>query len=58
MDNDLIQTNNLLFEDGDINNPFTVKENHTYNDFHTSEFYLETMKKKNINQETDLLVPI
>ena len=57
-DNDLIQFKNLLFEDGDINNPFTIKENHTYNDFHTSEFYLETMKKKNINQETDLLVPI
>ena len=35
-----------------------MKENNTYSDFHTSEFYLESMKQKSINQETDLLVPI
>ena len=58
MDNDLIQTKNLLFEDRDINNPFTVKENDTYSNFHTYEFYLELMKQKSINQETDLLIPI
>ena len=53
-----MQTTNLLFEDGDINNPFTVKENDTYSDFHTSEFYLQKTNQKKINQETYLLVPI
>ena len=58
MDKDLMQTTNVLFEDSDINNPFIVKENDTYSDFHTSEFYLQIMKQKNINQENDFLVPI
>ena len=57
-DKDLMQTTNLVFEDGNISNPFYTKKSEIYSDFHTSEFYLETMKQKEINQETDLLVPI
>lgn len=53
-----MQTINLLFEYGNINNPFTINESDCYIDIHTSQFYLETMKQKHINQETDLLVLI
>ena len=57
-DNNLMQSNNLVFEDGNIDNPFYMKESEYYSDFHTSEFYKETMKMKEINPDTDLLVPI
>ena len=53
-----MQTINFLFEDGGINNPFTVKESDTYSVFRTTEFYLQSMKQKSINQETDLLIQI
>ena len=53
-----MQVDNLVFKDGNIDNPFCVKEYDYYGDFHTSEFYQQTMKMKNINQSTDLLVPI
>ena len=54
----MIQTTIFLFEDFDINNPFIVKENNTYSNFHISEFYLQLMNQKRINQETNLLIPI
>ena len=44
IDKDFIKIKNLLFEDSDINNPFTVKENNTYSDFHNSELYLQPTK--------------
>ena len=57
-DKDLMQPSNLIFEDGNIINPFLVKDSDCYGDIHTSEFYLETMKQKGINQNTDVLIPI
>ena len=58
IDKYLMQTTNLLFEDSNINNPFKIKENNTYSNFLTSEFYLQSMEKNSINQETHFLVLI
>ena len=57
-DDDLMQVDNLIFQDGNVHNPFIVKDSDVYSDFHTSEFYLQSMKQKNINPEHDVLIPI
>ena len=57
-DDDLMQVDNLIFEDGNVHNQFIVKDSDVYSDFHTSEFYLQSMKQKNINPEHDVLFPI
>ena len=57
-DNDLMEWENLIFPDGDEENPFLLKDKNFYGEFNTSEFYKETCKIKNINQETEILVPI
>ena len=57
-DSKLMQHNNLVFTDGNSENPFLIKNSESYGDSHTSEYYTQTLKMKNINQETDLLVPI
>lgn len=57
-DYQLMQHNNLIFVDGDDTNPFKVKESSVYGDFQTSEFYQETLKMRNIDQNNDVLVPI
>ena len=57
-DHDLMQTSNLIFEDGNVTNPFLIKESKFYGDFHTSEFYSQTLKQKNINTDTEVLIPI
>ena len=57
-DDNLMQHQNLVFSDGTVDNPFKMIESEFYSDFHTSEFYKETIKQKEIDSETDLLVPI
>ena len=57
-DRQLMSHDNLIFEDGDENNPFRVIDGEEYGDIQTSEFYLQSMKVKEINQETDVLIPI
>jgi hypothetical protein len=49
---------NTIFEDGNEENPFHIKESNYYGDVHECEYYTETMKKLNIDTNTDLLVPI
>ena len=41
----------MIFEDGDEENPFVLKNKDFYGEFNTSEFYMETCKNKDINQE-------
>ena len=57
-DKDLMHPSNLIFEDGTVDNPFLVKDTDCYSDFNSSEFYLQTMKQKGVNQENHILVPI
>jgi len=54
----LMQSHNLIFNDGDCDNPFRIKHTNYYGDCHASEFYIQTLKMKERNQETEILVPI
>ena len=57
-DDNLMQPQHLIFEDGDMNNPFDIKPQSYYSDIHTSEFYQQTLIDKKIDIKKDVLIPI
>ena len=57
-DANLMQVENLVFDEDNLVNPFSDNDNEYYSDFNNSEFYKETKKMKKIDPHTDLLVPI
>ena len=57
-DKELTCHDNLIFKDGDIDDPFHWNLNENYGDFEQSGFYNNTVKEYITNRDTELLVPI
>ena len=57
-DDDLTSHDNLIFPNGNVDNPFKWQYSKFYKDFDQSGFYTETLKDIGGNQEDILLCPI
>ncbi len=57
-DTNLMQLQNTIFKNGSSTDPFEIKDSEFYADIETSNFYQATLQQKNINHQTEILVPI